>query len=155
MDLQYSTLLELISSKKYKTEQIKTAYLSLLSMLTTATDISNSVFIKNVLRISNIGDIIVAYQFDIEKQELIIVGTGTILYEPKIIHGGAYAGHIEDIVVHENYRKKGISKTIIEILIERSKEKNCYKIILDCKPELEEFYTKLGFYNRGLQMRLG
>lgn len=155
MELEYSTLLELMSSKKYKTEQIKTAYFSLLSMLTTAPDISNSVFLKNVFRISNMGDIIVAHHFDIEKQELIIAGTGTVLYEPKIIRGGSYAGHIEDIVVHENYRKKGIAKTIIDVLIERSKEKNCYKIILDCKPELENFYTNLGFYNHGLQMRLG
>lgn len=36
------------------------------------------------------GDIFITYGYDVELQELITVGTGTIIYEPKIIRGDAY-----------------------------------------------------------------
>jgi glucosamine-phosphate N-acetyltransferase len=121
-------------------------------MLTFTPDISNTEFVTTILQISKIGDIIIAYHFDIEKQELIIVGSGTIIYEPKIIHGCKSCGHIEDIVVHKNYRKHGIAKNIIEKLFDNGKKNNCYKIILDCNDELENFYKKIGFEIKGLQM---
>ena len=75
-----------------------------------------------------------------------IVGSGTIIFEPKLIRGGSYIGHIEDIVVDEQYRCKGIATRIIENLIEFAKEKKCYKVILDCQNE------KSGFDNHGIQM---
>ena len=87
-----------------------------------------------------------------DNNEFIIVGSGTIIYEPKIIREGSYTGHIEDIITHENYRNNGISKIIIENLTQYGKEKGCYKIILDCTIELENFYIKSGFEKKGLQM---
>uniref|UniRef100_A0A6C0DCJ0 N-acetyltransferase domain-containing protein n=1 Tax=viral metagenome TaxID=1070528 RepID=A0A6C0DCJ0_9ZZZZ len=152
MHLEYITLYELLQSNIYTIDQIKKSYLLLLSMLTFTPDIENIEFTSVILQISKIGDIVIAYYFDIEKQELIIVGSGTIIYEPKIIHGGKSCGHIEDIVVHKNYRQHGIAKNIIEILVDNGKKHNCYKIILDCNHELEEFYKKIGFDIKGLQM---
>lgn len=152
MNLEYNTLHALIQSKIYTIDQIKRSYLVLLSMLTFTPDITNIEFINKISQISKIGDIIISYYFDIEKQELIIVGSGTIIYEPKIIHGCKSCGHIEDIVVHQNYRNHGIAKNIIEKLVNNGKQKNCYKIILDCNPELEIFYKRLGFELKGVQM---
>jgi glucosamine-phosphate N-acetyltransferase len=152
MNLQYTTLTELISSKKYSIDKIKEAYFILLAMLTSSPEISNIDFTKSVCKISNIGDIIIAYFFDSEKQNLIIAGSGTIIYEQKLIHGAACVGHIEDIVVHVDYRKHGIARNIIQKLINNGKNNDCYKIILDCKPEIENFYENLGFEKRGTQM---
>lgn len=148
MDLQYSTLLELLSSKRFKVDQIKQPYLTVLN----APDITNLDFMNRVFQISNMGDIIVAYYFDIETQELLIAGTGTIIYEPKIIHKASMVGHIEDVVVHEQYRKNGVAKNIITQLLNRGKKKNCYKIILNCKDTSEGFYEKHGFEKCGTQM---
>lgn len=152
MNLEYITLYELIESKLYTIDKIKKSYLLLLSMLTSTPDISNIDFINTIFEISKMGDIIIAYYFNIEKQELIIVGSGTIIYEPKIIHGLQPCGHIEDIIVHKEYRKHGIAKNIIEKLNVNGKRKNCYKIILDCNYDLENFYKKSGFEIKGIQM---
>tara|TARA_B100001093_G_scaffold120832_1_gene113668 strand:- start:238 stop:678 length:441 start_codon:yes stop_codon:yes gene_type:complete len=81
-----------------------------------------------------------------------IVGIITLLLEQKIIHNGKYVGHIEDLVVNENYRCQGISRCLLEYVIEISKMNDCYKCILDCVPDLEEHYKKNGFYKKGYYM---
>jgi len=152
MEIQYIQLDLLFSSNQFSIQKIKHAYLFLLSMLTTTMDISTACFMKKVYEISKTGVILVAYVFDVETEELTIVGTGTIFFEPKLIHGASYVGHIEDIVVHDAYRQRGIAKTMIHKLSEYAIQKHCYKIILDCKSELEPFYERLGFEKRGAQM---
>ena len=109
MDIQYTSLLELIQSRKHPIEDIKTSYLALLSMLTDAPTLTNREFVSQIFKISKMGDIRIAYEFDIEKNQLIILGAGTIIYEPKFIHGGSF-------VVHEKYRELGIAKTILQEL---------------------------------------
>ena len=82
--------------------------------------------------------------------DILIIGTGTLIKEPKIIHGGKSVGHIEDIVVHPLYRNKHIAQTILNKLTEYGAD--CYKIILDCNPTLEPFYEKSGFNKKCIQM---
>jgi glucosamine-phosphate N-acetyltransferase len=81
-----------------------------------------------------------------------IVGSGTIIFEPKIIHGCKNIGHIEDIVVHNDYRTQGIAKDILKRLVDLAKQKNCYKVILDCKNNLQNFYERNEFEYKGIQM---
>ena len=156
MNIKYINLKDLLESNIYDINEIKNKYINLLSMLTLCPDISDLAFFDKIYEIFKIGNIVVAYvdnnNNNNNNNELIIVGSGTIIYEPKIIHGGSYTGHIEDIVIHENYRNNGISKIIINKLIEYGKEKGCYKIILDCVIELENFYIKSGFEKKGLYM---
>jgi len=152
MDIKYTSLIELIDSKKFTIDEIKASYLALLSMLTDAPTLTNREFVNQVFKVSKMGEIRIAYEFDIEKTQLVIIGSGTIIYEPKLIHGGSYAGHIEDIVVHEKYRGMGIALTILQELSDLGKKKGCYKIILDCKSDIEKFYEKNGFEKRGIQM---
>jgi glucosamine-phosphate N-acetyltransferase len=82
-----------------------------------------------------------------------IVGTITLLVEPKIIHNAGKVGHIEDVVVHTKYRKKGIGKLLIDHVKIVAKEKECYKIILDCDEHNIGFYEKSGFKTKGVCMR--
>lgn len=72
-----------------------------------------------------------------------LIGTGTILIENKLIRGGSKVCHIEDIIIKEEYRGKGIGKQLIEHL--KGFSKDCYKIILYCSNHNIEFYEKLGF----------
>lgn len=82
----------------------------------------------------------------------IIIASGTLLIENKIIHNFKNVGHIEDIVVHLDYRQKGYSKILIEKLIEVAKNSHCYKVILNCNPECEKFYNKFGLSKKYIQM---
>jgi glucosamine-phosphate N-acetyltransferase len=81
-----------------------------------------------------------------------IIATATILYEYKLIHNIVKLAHIEDVFIDEDWIYKGIGKMLIEHLIEEANKKNCYKIILDCKEELEYFYKRTDLEKTGIQM---
>ena len=97
------------------------------------------------------GEIIICYFLD-NKDKINIIGSGTIIYEPKLIHGGKYVGHIEDIIVNEKYRSLGIAKSILTELKKNANRKDCYKVILDCSEENRGFYEKNDFLYKGIQM---
>ena len=84
----------------------------------------------------------------------IIIGTITILIEKKIIHNLGIVVHIEDLVIHMDYRKKGLGNKLLEFAKGISKECKAYKIILDCSNELEIFYNKHDFKKMNIQMAL-
>jgi glucosamine-phosphate N-acetyltransferase len=81
-----------------------------------------------------------------------LVATGTILYEYKFIHNISLYAHIEDICVKKKSRGYGFGVILMDYLVEQAKEKKCYKIMLDCKENLENFYNKSGFKKNGIQM---
>jgi glucosamine-phosphate N-acetyltransferase len=150
--MEYIYLLDLLEGQ-LECEQIniKNQYINLLSHLTSTYDLTLELFNANIKKIFKMGLIIVCITRTDEGIKLI--GSGTILIEPKIIHGGRSVGHIEDVVVHPFYRGKGIAQTILNMLVEYSKEK-CYKVILNCNPNMEQFYNKVGFDKKCIQMSL-
>ena len=81
-----------------------------------------------------------------------VIGTGTLLIEKKFIRGISKAGHIEDIVIREDYGGKGLGKELIKILVDISEGIGCYKTILDCSEECQLFYEKCEFEKKGIQM---
>ena len=83
-----------------------------------------------------------------------IVGSTTLLIEPKFIHNGGLVGHIEDVVVGKEYQGKKIGEKIMKFLLEISKNRGCYKTILDCTDDVKPFYEKLGFKQIGNELRL-
>ena len=82
-----------------------------------------------------------------------IVGSITLLIEQKFIHDGGLVGHIEDVVVRKDYEGKGIGMMLVTSMLERAKEKNCYKTILDCKDDVKQFYKRIGFKHQSNGMR--
>ena len=123
-------------------------YLSLLEQLTEVNreNITYESFGNFVNNLSSSHQIIVI------ERDNIIIATGTVIIENKIIHGLNRVAHIEDIVVHSNYRSHGYGKFIINELINISNNLKCYKIILDCNEKNIEFYKKLGFIQKEIQM---
>jgi glucosamine-phosphate N-acetyltransferase len=152
LNLEYDTLCNICQNNIENIDDIKTQYISLLSFLTETPNITTSQFLYQINEISKMGDIFICYIYNISSKSINILGSGTIIYEPKIIHGCKNVGHIEDIVVHENYRTHGIGKNIIKKLTELANKKNCYKVILDCKQTLIPFYEKIGFEQKNYQM---
>ena len=149
--LHYSSLIDIIKSNKSSLSEINSQYIQLLSSLTKTEKLSNDFFLKKVEEISTMGEIIVCYFLD-NRHKINIIGSGTIIYEPKIIHGGKYVGHIEDIIVSEQNRNKGIARSILTELKKLAYRKDCYKIILDCSEENRGFYEKNDFLYKGIQM---
>ena len=82
-----------------------------------------------------------------------IVGTTTLLIEPKFIHDGGLVGHIEDVVVEEKFQGQKIGNEIIEFLLEFAKNRGCYKTILNCTDDVKEFYEKIGFKHTVNELR--
>ena len=80
-----------------------------------------------------------------------IVGYGSIVIETKI--RGGKIGHIEDIVSHLLFRKKGIGKAILDALFNVAKANGCYKVNLQCKEQSMEFYEKCGYEVCGVSMQ--
>ena len=63
-------------------------------------------------------------------------------------------GHIENILINENYRKRGYGEQIVRKLLELCKSKKCYRVDLNCNSELENFYKKNGFEKKHICMNV-
>lgn len=82
-----------------------------------------------------------------------VVGSTTMIIEPKFIHDGGNVAHIEDVVVSEECQGKGIGELLMKSLLDLAKDSNCYKTILDCSDEIKPFYEKIGFKKTSNGMR--
>ena len=78
-----------------------------------------------------------------------VLGYASIHYIKKITRK---SGIIEDVVVRENQRGKGIGKLLVNNLIEKAKKNNCDKIILSSSEKNLKFYEKLGFQKNEFEM---
>jgi len=83
-----------------------------------------------------------------------IIGTTSVIIEPKFIHDCSFVAHIEDVIVDSNQRTLGLGRILIDKAIEIANEYKCYKIILDCSEKNIEFYKKFGFVPKEKQMAL-
>ena len=82
-----------------------------------------------------------------------VVGSTTLLIEPKFIHNGGLVGHIEDVVVNKEFQGQKIGEKLILASLEYAKNAGCYKTILDCLDDVKPFYEKLGFKFHSNAMR--
>ena len=85
---------------------------------------------------------------DASSFETDLAGAASLVIESKIIHGPCKVAHIEDVVVDESYRGKGVGKSLVQRLVREAKAKGCYKVVLNCRPELAKFYEECGVSDR-------
>lgn len=83
-----------------------------------------------------------------------VVGTASLLIEPKFIHRGGIVGHIEDVAVHVGDQHHGVGAALVQHLMEICRDEKCYKVILDCEDDVMPFYEKLGFRHWENAMRV-
>jgi len=82
-----------------------------------------------------------------------IVGTATMLFCHSL--SGGLHGFVEDVVVDEKVRGKGIGKALMEKLIALAKKRGVHHINLTSRPEREaanHLYQALGFKKRKTNM---
>mmetsp|Transcript_19596 Transcript_19596/g.30702 ORF Transcript_19596/g.30702 Transcript_19596/m.30702 type:complete len:171 (-) Transcript_19596:6-518(-) len=87
-----------------------------------------------------------------------IIGTVSVRIERKFLHNLSAVGHIEDLVIHPEFRHQTIGRSLIQLCLDYcfrgiTKEK-CYKVILNCTEANVEFYEKCGFRRNETQMRI-
>lgn len=113
---------------------------------------NNEVLKKEIIKeiITN-KDYVIIISEDVKSRE--VIGTATLFIEQKFIHNGGKVGHIEDVTTRKGYEGKGVGREIIKKLITISRERGCYKIILDCDEKVSEFYEKIGFKKKAIMMR--
>jgi len=80
-----------------------------------------------------------------------IIGFGSLVVENKL--RGYKSGQLEDIVIDQAFRGKGVGELLVKKLTERADELGCYRVSLFCKEELVPFYNKNGFDVNNIVMK--
>lgn len=89
--------------------------------------------------------------FVIETGGGIIAATCNITVIPNLTWGGRPLSVIENVVTHEDYRKRGYGKKVIDGAVDFAKRNNCYKVMFlsnSKRTEAHKFYENLGFNSR-------
>ena len=138
-----------IKIREIEGDDLEKGFLESLDFLRKASDIDKNMAKEILKKIKLNPNHIIHVAIDDKK----IVGSTTLLIEQKFIHDGGLVGHIEDVVVRKDYEGKGIGIKLVTSMLERAKEKNCYKTILDCKDDVKQFYERIGFKRESNCMR--
>lgn len=118
------------------------------------TNLSKEKFEETLMTIEStkIMEVWVVEKYDTASRASSVIGTGTIMYEPKLIHNCGKAAHIEDVVICKTKRCSGLGKEFVQFLIDKAHENNCYKVILNCDKNTSGFYEKCGLSEKNIQM---
>ena len=135
--------------RELEENDFKKGFLNVLDTLRETSNITEDKALEIFKNIkSNPKHIIVVAEINEE-----IVGSTTLLIEPKFIHQGGIVGHIEDVVVGKKFQGEKIGEKIINYVLQLAKNQGCYKTILDCSNEVKPFYEKLGFKHNSNELR--
>ena len=135
--------------RELRKEDLWNGFLTTLDSLRQTSDIDRDKADKIFEKINSNPDHIVA----VAELDGKIVGSTTLLIEPKFIHKGGLVGHIEDVVVDKNFQGQKIGEKIMKYLLELAKNRGCYKTILDCTDDVIPFYEQLGFEHIANELR--
>ena len=135
--------------REIEEDDLEKGFLETLDFLRNASDLDKNKANEILKKIKQNPNHIIYVAIDNKK----IVGSTTLLIEQKFIHDGGLVGHIEDVVVRKDYEGKGIGIKLVTSMLERAKEKNCYKTILDCNDDVKQFYERIGFKRESNCMR--
>lgn len=108
-------------------------------------DLAEDVF--NYCEKSNIKHYVLEYKGS-------IVSCVRIVFEPKFYHQGREAAHIEDVATHPDHQGNGFSNFLINAVIAMAKDRNVYRITLNCNSDLVSFYKRFGFKVKDNSLRL-
>jgi glucosamine-phosphate N-acetyltransferase len=134
----------LVSIHEIEYEDIHKGFLAVLENLVPA-DIDNNEYAKNILqkiKKNSLHKIFVA-EDDLNSK---IVGTITLLIEPKFINKGMQVGYIEDVSVRKGYEGLGIGSKLVNYATTYAISiEGCKKVLLYCSEKTKPFYEKLGY----------
>ena len=77
-----------------------------------------------------------------------VIGTTMLMIVPNLSHKALPWAVVENVVVDEKYRRKGIGKLMMDYCEKRAEEAGCYKVQLlsnKSRKEAHEFYKSIGY----------
>ena len=86
-----------------------------------------------------------------------VVGSAVMVIMPNLSHRAMPWAVMENIVVDENMRRRGIAREMVNHLVDRAKRNGCYKVGLSSnkkRTEAHRFYESLGFTQYGFGYRI-
>jgi glucosamine-phosphate N-acetyltransferase len=133
----------MILIREIESNDIDNGFLEVLENLLSA-DIDNETA-KNILKkikTNPLHKIFVAHTDFNDK----IIGTTTLLVEPKFINKGMQVGYIEDVSVKKGFEGQGIGFKLVNYATNYAiSNQGCKKILLYCSEKNRPFYEKLGY----------
>ncbi|XP_052167244.1 glucosamine 6-phosphate N-acetyltransferase 1 [Oryza glaberrima] len=132
---------------------ISRGFLGLLNQLSPSPPLTEEAFRARFEELAALGaDHLVLVAEDAATGRL--AAAGAVLVERKFIRRCGRVGHVEDVVVDAAARGRGLGERVVRRLVEHARGRGCYKVILNCTPELTGFYAKCGFVEKNVQMGL-
>jgi glucosamine-phosphate N-acetyltransferase len=89
-----------------------------------------------------------------DTEQGLVIGTTTLLVEPKFIFGGGRVGHIEDVAVRAGYQTRDIGFKLVKYATEQAVLMRCVRTVLDCSDKNIPFYEKIGYSYHGNTMKI-
>lgn len=117
-------------------------FMECLRELTVIGDVTEEMFVRRFQERNKLGVLTVVAVCNKTGN---ILGTASVFYEPKFIRECSMKGYIEDVSVAPYAQKMGIGRRLVMHLEEKAMGDGCYKVILTCGEENEEFYEKMHF----------
>jgi glucosamine-phosphate N-acetyltransferase len=145
---QYNTGVDTASIRELVLDDLDNGFLETLDNLlpgTSSLDTSNARTLLAEIRSNPLHRIFVAAIPQRQGTREVVVGTTTLLVEPKFIFNGGRVGHIEDVSIRRGYENMGLGRRLVSHATQVAKEMGCVKIVLDCSEETMPFYEKLGY----------
>jgi glucosamine-phosphate N-acetyltransferase len=141
--------MEEVTIRELKEEDIQKGFLKTLDTLRQTSSITQEKTLEIFKEIkTNPKHMIIIAELNGE-----IIGTTTLLVEPKFIHQGGKVGHIEDVVVRKEFQGRKIGQKIIKFVLQIAKNQGCYKTILNCSDDVKSFYEEIGFKQHSNELR--
>lgn len=81
-----------------------------------------------------------------------VLGAFALLVMDNLGHRGAPSGIVEDVVVREEWRGRGIGSAMMRSAMDLCRARGCYKIVLSSnrnRADAHRFYRSLGFREHG------
>ena len=119
-----------------------------LAITTSPTELSRSSTLDDYRRAFAQIQAFTGYELLVAEEQGEVVGTLVLLIVPNLSHGALPWAVVENMVVDNKYRRRGIGKLLMEYAVARAKETGCYKIQLSSakrRKEAHRFYRSLGF----------
>jgi L-amino acid N-acyltransferase YncA len=88
------------------------------------------------------------YELLVAEEDGTVVGTMVLLIVPNLSHRALPWATVENMIVDNRYRRRGIGRILMDYAIDRARQAGCYKIqLISNKKRLEahNFYQEMGF----------
>ena len=145
----YPYLSDSLRARPLERGDFANGYLSLLSQLTRVGDYPREKFEAHFDRMRALPGVYYTVVVEDVDGGRRVVGTATLVMELKFIRGAVTRGRLEELVVDSEYRNLHLGSYLLELVTELCRGLGAYKMTLDCKPEVEGFYSKYGYTNEG------